>query len=216
VYLEVLRDCGALDVVFPEIAALFGVPQPEQWHPEVDSGIHALQVLDVAAELSPETTVRFAALVHDVGKGLTPREQWPRHIGHEEAGARLIERLCERLRVPNEHRELAVLVARHHARVHRAAELRPGTTLELLEATDAFRRPERFERLLLACEADARGRGAERRLEPYPQADLLRRARDAAATARPDAASVAGQPGPVIAERVRAARTEAIRLACAR
>jgi len=216
VYLEVLRSCGALDVVFPEIAALFGVPQPEKWHPEVDSGIHTLQVLDVAAELSPETTVRFAALVHDVGKGLTPRDQWPRHIGHEEAGARLIEQLCERLRIPNEHRDLAVLVARHHARVHRAAELRPGTTLELLEATDAFRRPERFERVLLACEADARGRGAERRAEPYPQADLLRRARDAAAAARPDPVAVEGQPGPVIAELVRAARTEAIRLACGR
>ena len=216
VYLEVLRSCGALDVVFPEIAALFGVPQPEKWHPEVDSGIHTLQVLDVAAELSPETTVRFAALVHDVGNGLTPRDQWPRHIGHEEAGARLIEQLCERLRIPNEHRDLAVLVARHHARVHRAAELRPGTTLELLEATDAFRRPERFERVLLACEADARGRGAERRAEPYPQADLLRRARDAAAAARPDPVAVEGQPGPVIAELVRAARTEAIRLACGR
>jgi tRNA nucleotidyltransferase (CCA-adding enzyme) len=214
VYLEVLRDCGALGVVFPEIAALFGVPQPEKWHPEVDSGIHTLQVLDVAAELSPETSVRFAALVHDVGKGLTPRDQWPRHIGHEEAGVRLIEHLCERLRIPNEHRDLAVLVARHHARVHRAAELKPGTTLELLEAADAFRRPGRFERLLLACEADARGRGAERRCEPYPQADLLRRARDAAAAARPDPASVEGQPGPVIAERVRAARTAAIRHAC--
>jgi tRNA nucleotidyltransferase (CCA-adding enzyme) len=120
------------------------------------------------------------------------------------------------LRIPNEHRDLAVLVARHHARVHRAAELRPGTTLELLEATDAFRRPERFERVLLACEADARGRGAERRAEPYPQADLLRRARDAAAAARPDPVAVEGQPGPVIAELVRAARTEAIRLACGR
>ena len=216
VYLDVLRSCGALEVVFPEIAALFGVPQPEKWHPEVDSGIHTLQVLDVAAELSPETTVRFAALVHDLGKGLTPRDQWPRHIGHEEKGARLIERLCERLRVPNEHRDLAVLVARHHARVHRAAELKPGTTLELLEATDAFRRPDRFERVLLACEADARGRGVERRSEPYPQADLLRRARDAAATARLDPTSVEGQPGSVIAERVRAARTEAIRLACDR
>jgi tRNA nucleotidyltransferase (CCA-adding enzyme) len=211
VYFEVLRACGALDAVFPEIAALFGVPQPPKWHPEIDTGVHTLQVLDVAAELATDTTVRFAALVHDVGKGLTPPEQWPRHIGHEEAGARLIERMCARLKVPNEHRELAVLVARHHALVHRAAELRPGTVLELLEATDAFRRPERFDRMLVACEADARGRGPERRAAPYPQAALLRRLRAAAAAARPAPGELEGQAGPVIAERVRAARIEAIR-----
>ena len=211
VYFEVLRACGALDAVFPEIAALFGVPQPPKWHPEIDTGVHTLQVLDVAAELATDTTVRFAALVHDVGKRLTPPEQWPRHIGHEEAGARLIERMCARLKVPNEHRELAVLVARHHALVHRAAELRPGTVLELLEATDAFRRPERFDRMLVACEADARGRGPERRAAPYPQAALLRRLRAAAAAARPAPGELEGQAGPVIAERVRAVRIEAIR-----
>jgi tRNA nucleotidyltransferase (CCA-adding enzyme) len=211
VYFEVLRSCGALDAVFPEIAALFGVPQPPKWHPEIDTGVHTLQVLDVAAGLATDTTVRFAALVHDVGKGLTPPDQWPRHIGHEEAGARLIERMCARLKVPNEHRDLAVLVARHHALVHRTAELRPGTVLELLEATDAFRRPERFDRMLVACEADARGRGPERRAAPYPQAALLRRLRTAAAAARPEPGELAGQAGPVIAERVRAARIEAIR-----
>jgi tRNA nucleotidyltransferase (CCA-adding enzyme) len=211
VYFEVLRACGALDAVFPEIAALFGIPQPAKWHPEIDTGVHTLQVLDVAAGLATDTTVRFAALVHDVGKGLTPPDQWPRHIGHEEAGARLIERMCARLKVPNEHRDLAVLVARHHALVHRAAELRPGTVLELLESTDAFRRPERFDRMLVACEADARGRGPERRAAPYPQADLLRRLRTAAAAARPAPGELAGQAGPVIAERVRAARIEAIR-----
>jgi tRNA nucleotidyltransferase (CCA-adding enzyme) len=211
VYFEVLRACGALDAVFPEIAALFGVPQPAKWHPEIDTGVHALQVLDVAAELATDTTVRFAALVHDVGKGLTPADQWPRHIGHEEAGARLIERMCARLKVPNEHRELAVLVARHHALVHRAAELRPGTVLDLLEATDAFRRPERFDRMLVACEADARGRGPELRSAPYPQAALLRRLRAAAAAARPAPGELEGQAGPIIAERVRAARIEAIR-----
>jgi tRNA nucleotidyltransferase (CCA-adding enzyme) len=211
VYFEVLRACGALDAVFPEIAALFGVPQPAKWHPEIDTGVHALQVLDVAAELATDTTVRFAALVHDVGKGLTPADQWPRHIGHEEAGARLIERMCARLKVPNEHRELAVLVARHHALVHRAAELRPGTVLDLLEASDAFRRPERFDRMLVACEADARGRGPELRSAPYPQAALLRRLRAAAAAARPAPGELEGQAGPIIAERVRAARIEAIR-----
>jgi tRNA nucleotidyltransferase (CCA-adding enzyme) len=211
VYFEVLRACGALEVVFPEIAALHGIPQPEKWHPEIDTGVHTLQVLEVSASLSPDTTVRFAALVHDVGKGLTPHDHWPRHIGHEEAGARLIETLCDRLRVPNEHRELAVLVARHHARVHRAAEQRPGTILELLELTDAFRRAGRFERFLLACEADARGRGPALRAAPYPQAGLLRRARDAAAAVKLDPEVLARDKGPIIAERMRAARIEAIR-----
>jgi tRNA nucleotidyltransferase (CCA-adding enzyme) len=210
-YFEVLRACGALAAVFPEVAALFGVPQPEKWHPEVDTGVHTLQVLEVAAELSPDTTVRFAALVHDVGKGLTPRSEWPRHIGHEEAGVNLIERLAARLKIPNEHRELAVMVARHHARVHRVGEQRPGTVLELLESTDAFRRGERFERFLLACEADARGRGPELRARPYPQAAQLRAARAAAASVRLDPAVIARDQGPVIAERMRAARIEAIR-----
>ena len=215
VYFEVLRDCGALAALFPEVAALYGVPQPPKWHPEIDTGLHTMQALEVAAGLSPDTTVRFASLVHDIGKGLTPREQWPRHLGHEEAGARLIEGLCNRLRVPNEHRDLAVLVARHHAKVHRAAELRPATMLELLEATDAFRRAERFDRLLLACEADARGRGLDLRAAPYPQARLLRRARDAAAGVRLDPGFIAGSTGPVIAERLRAGRMEAIREALA-
>lgn len=210
-FFEVLRDCGALAAVFPEIDALHGVPQPEKWHPEIDTGLHTMQVLEVAAELSGDTTVRFAALVHDVGKGLTPRAEWPRHIGHEEAGARLLEKMSERLRVPNEHRDLAVQVARHHTRVHRAAELRPGTILELLEMTDAFRRAGRFERLLLACEADARGRGPELRSAPYPQAGLLRRARAAAAAVKLDQEILAREQGPIIAERLRAARIEAIR-----
>jgi tRNA nucleotidyltransferase (CCA-adding enzyme) len=210
-YLEVLRACGALAAVFPEVDALFGVPQPPKWHPEIDTGVHTLQVLELAAELSPDTTVRFAALVHDVGKGLTPRGDWPRHIGHEESGARLIERMATRLRVPNEHRELAVLVARHHARVHRVAEQRPGTVLELLERTDAFRRRERFERLLLACEADARGRGPELRARPYPQAAFLRAALAAAAAVRLPPEVLERDPGPVIAERLHAARIEAIR-----
>jgi tRNA nucleotidyltransferase (CCA-adding enzyme) len=210
-YFAVLRSCGALEVLFPEVAALFGVPQPERWHPEIDAGIHTLQVLEVAAGLTADTTVRFAALVHDVGKGVTPRAEWPRHVGHEERGARLIEQLAARLRIPNEHRELALLVARYHARAHRVAEQRPSTVLELLELTDAFRRGERFERFLLACEADARGRGPELRERPYPQAARLRAALGAAAAARLDPDQLAGSPGPVIAERLRAARIEAIR-----
>jgi tRNA nucleotidyltransferase (CCA-adding enzyme) len=214
-YFAVLRDCGALAALFPEVAALYGVPQPPQWHPEIDTGLHTMQSLEVAASLSPDTTVRFASLVHDLGKALTPREQWPRHLGHEQAGARLIEGLCNRLKVPNEHRDLAVLVAIHHAKVHRAAALRPATMLELLEATDALRRADRFDRLLLACEADARGRGPELRAAPYPQARLLQRARDAAAGVRLDPAFIASSAGPAIAERVRAGRVEAIREALA-
>jgi tRNA nucleotidyltransferase (CCA-adding enzyme) len=210
-YFAVLRACGALAAVFPEIAALDGVPQPAKWHPEIDTGVHTMQVLDVAAELSADTTVRFAALVHDVGKGLTPREEWPGHIGHEARGAELIEQMAARLKVPNEHRDLAMLVARHHARVHRVREQRPGTILELLEVTDAFRRRDRFERLLLACEADARGRGPELRERPYPQAAWLRAALTAAAGVRLPPEVLQREPGPVIAERLRAARIEAIR-----
>ncbi len=213
VYFEVLRDCGALGSLFPELEALFGVPQPERWHPEVDAGLHTLQALDVAAELSADTSVRFAALTHDLGKGKTPQSEWPRHIGHEEAGVKLIVAMAGRLRIPNDHRDLAVLVARHHARVHRIAEQRPRTVLELLEMTDAFRRPERFERFLLACEADARGRGPDLRARPYPQAALWRRALAAAAAARPDPALLESGEGPAIAESVRATRVAAIRAA---
>ena len=211
VYFEVLRASGALAEVFPEVDALFGVPQPAKWHPEIDTGVHTLQVLDVAASLSRDTTVRFAALVHDVGKALTPRDQWPSHFGHEATGAKLIEKMAERLRVPTEHRDLAVLVARHHARVHRVGEQRPGTILELLEMTDAFRRGERFERFLLACESDARGRGPELRAAPYPQASQLRSALAAAGAVKLPPEILEKEKGPIIAERLRAARITAIR-----
>ncbi len=211
VYFEVLRTCGALAEVFPEVDALFGVPQPAKWHPEIDTGVHTLQVLEVAASLSRDTTVRFAALVHDVGKALTPRDQWPSHFGHEATGAKLIEKMAERLRVPTEHRDLAVLVARHHARVHRVGEQRPGTILELLEMTDAFRRGERFERFLLACESDARGRGPELRAAPYPQASQLRSALAAAGAVKLPPEILENEKGPIIAERLRAARITAIR-----
>ncbi len=210
-YLAVLRACGALAALFPEIDVLFGIPQPPRWHPEVDTGLHVIQALDIAAELSTDTLVRFAVLVHDVGKGLTPPDEWPRHIGHEESGATLIERMAERLRIPNEHRDLAVLVARYHARAHRVAEQRPIKVLELLELTDAFRRPERFERFLLACEADARGRGSELRTAPYAQGAQLRAARAAAASVRLDPAILERSLGPAIAEQLRGARVEAIR-----
>jgi tRNA nucleotidyltransferase (CCA-adding enzyme) len=213
VYFEVLRECGALAALLPELDRLFGVPQPEKYHPEIDTGVHTLQVLDVARELSRDTTVRFAALVHDLGKGVTPPEQWPRHIGHDHAGVALIARLCERLKVPNEHRELGIMASREHQRVHLAAELRDATVLDLLTATDAFRRPDRFEKLLLVCEADARGRGPLLRAQPYTQGALLRAWWQAAAAVKLDPQLLAQQVGPAIAQHLRAARIEAIRQA---
>ena len=157
-YFEVLRDCGALKKLFPEIDRLWGVPQPEKHHPEIDTGIHTMMVLTQAAKLSSDPKVRFAALVHDLGKGTTPKEQWPKHIEHESRGVPLVEALCDRYRIPNDYRELAIIVARYHLHYHRAEELRDDTFLKTLESLDAFRRPERFELFLLACEADSRGR----------------------------------------------------------
>jgi tRNA nucleotidyltransferase (CCA-adding enzyme) len=209
VFFQTLRDCGALAVIFPEIDALYGVPQPPKWHPEVDTGIHVMLAVRHAARTGAPTSVRFAVLMHDLGKAQTPREQWPSHRGHEEAGVPLVEKLSQRLRVPNGFRELAVLGARHHAAVHRAAELRPDTLLKLFEATDAFRRPERFAELLLVCESDARGRtGLEDR--PYPQAEYVRSARDGAAAAQLSDEERVGLQGPAIGARIRAKRLEAV------
>lgn len=157
-YFEVLRDCGALKKLFPEIDQLWGVPQPEKHHPEIDTGVHTMMVLTQAAKLSDDPKVRFAALVHDLGKGITPKEQWPKHIEHESLGVPLVEALCDRYRIPNDYRELAIIVTKYHLHYHRAAELRDETFLKTLESLDAFRRPERFELFLLACEADSRGR----------------------------------------------------------
>lgn len=157
-FFMVLRQCGALRRLLPEIDALFGVPQPPAHHPEGDSGVHTMMALDMAARLTGDRTIRFAALVHDVGKGSTPPAEWPRHLGHEVRGAAMVGPLVRRLAGPNAYGELGALVARWHITVVRAAELRPGTLLEVLEAADAFHRPERLEALLLACEADSRGR----------------------------------------------------------
>ncbi len=157
-FFRVLRDCGALARLFPEIDRLWGIPQPKKWHPEIDTGIHVMLVLDQAARLTPDTTVRFAALTHDFGKGTTPPEILPSHRGHEERSVALIQDFCQRFRVPRKYRELAITVARYHGLIHKVKELRPGTLLEVLEGTDAFRRPDRFDQILLACEADYRGR----------------------------------------------------------
>ena len=208
-FFRVLRDCGALRVIYPEIDSLFGVPQPPEWHPEIDTGVHTLMVLEQAARLSADTAVRFAATVHDVGKGTTPPAQWPRHPGHEERSVALIERIAARLRIPVGHRDLAIIVARYHGNVHRAFELRSQTVLEFLEKADAFRRPERYAQVLIACEADARGRtGFEGR--PYPQRDYLLAARDAAAAVKPAAADIAQLDGGQIAAQLRAQRLQAI------
>jgi tRNA nucleotidyltransferase (CCA-adding enzyme) len=209
VFFEVLRECGALKIIYPEIDALFGVPQPEKWHPEIDTGIHTMMVLDQAVLLSADVRVRFAALVHDLGKAKTPREEWPGYKGHEERSVALIESLSERLRLPNEYRELGVMVARYHGNVHRAFELRPQTILGILEKTDAFRRPERFAQALLACEADSRGRlGLEQ--VPYPQRPYLQAARDAAAAIKPTPQEIEEHAGPKIAERLHERRLHAI------
>ncbi|CNJ79029.1 multifunctional CCA addition/repair protein [Yersinia aldovae] len=175
IYFQVLRDCGALAVLFPEIERLFGVPAPEKWHPEIDTGIHTLMTLTIAAQLSPEVDVRFAALCHDLGKGLTPKEFWPHHHGHGPAGVKLVQQLCQRLRVPNPVRDLAKLVAEYHDLIHTVNKLRPETLLKLFDAIDVWRKPERLEQMILTSEADARGRtGFEE--NPYPQGDYLRAA----------------------------------------
>jgi tRNA nucleotidyltransferase (CCA-adding enzyme) len=209
VFFRVLRDCGALKVVYPEINALWGVPQPERWHPEIDTGVHTMMVLDQAALLSADTKVRFAALVHDLGKATTPHSEWPGHKGHEERSVVLIETLCDRLKLPGEYRDLSVIVARYHGNVHRAFELRPNTILGILEKVDAFRRAGRFTQALIACEADSRGRlGLEN--NPYPQRQYLQAARDAAATVKPTPEDLADNAGPLIAERVHQRRLKAI------
>jgi len=213
---EVLRACGALARVVPELDLLWGVPQPAGPHPEVDTGVHAMMVIDYAARTGASLCVRFAALVHDLGKGATPPAEWPRHIAHEEHSVRLVEQLCERLRVPTECRDLARIVAREHGLVHRALELRAGTITKLLERIDYARRPQRLESVLAACEADYRGRlGLESR--PYPQAQRLREAARAFASVDTAAIARAHAESPQrIREALHEARTRAIAevLAC--
>ncbi len=209
VFFETLRECGALRIVYPELDALFGVPQPERWHPEIDTGVHVMMVLDQAEKLSDDLEVRFAALVHDLGKGETDADKLPSHPGHEQRGIALILRVSKRLPVPRGCRELAVIVAEYHTHCHRAFDLRVPTILKVLEGTDAFRRPGRFEQFLITCEADARGRkGLEDR--NYLQADLFRGALAAAMAV--DTADIAARHEPErIPEAIRRARLSALR-----
>src|SRR4051812_24653654 len=210
---EILRECGALARVLPEVDRLWGVPQRADYHPEVDTGVHNMMVLDMSARLAAPLPVRFACLTHDLGKGTTPVDVLPKHIGHEQRSAKLLQTVCNRLRVPNECRELADVVAREHGNIHRSSEFAAAPVVRLLERCDAFRKPQRFEQVLLACECDARGRGGlEER--PYPQRQRLIAALTAARSV--DTATVAakardeGLSGEAIGERIQRARTQVV------
>jgi tRNA nucleotidyltransferase (CCA-adding enzyme) len=209
VYFQVLRECGALQAIFPEVDALFGIPQPAKWHPEIDCGLHTMMVLEQSANISQEAAVRFAALVHDLGKATTPKGQLPKHAGHEKRSVKLVKLLSRRLPVPASFRELGLLVAEFHAHCHRAFVLRSSTILKVLQRVDAFRRPERFEQFLQACEADARGRtGYEN--QPYPQGRYFRDAFAAASAVSIDAFATDGLSGRKIGELMEKNRIEAI------
>lgn len=209
VFIDVLRQCGALEVLLPEVQALFGVPQPPAHHPEIDSGIHTLSVLEQAARHHQPLTVRWACLLHDVGKGLTPVDKWPRHIAHEHTGLRLIKAVNERFKAPRDCQELALLVGEYHTHGHRAFELKASTLLDLLQRFDVYRRPQRFEEFIVACEMDAKGRlGLEER--PYPQADYLRGAAKAAQAVAVQPLLEQGFKGPELGEALKHERLRAI------
>jgi len=208
-FINALRDCGALQKILPELDRLFGVPQPEEHHPEIDTGIHTLLVLEQACLLSAESDVRFAALLHDLGKGTTPEAEWPSHIGHEARGADIVRKVCQRLRVPNEFRDLAERTARFHLHYHRALELKPATVVKTLEQLDAFRNPGRFEKFLLASEADARGRpGYENKA--FPQGAYLRQSLACASAINIDAIREAGYENLALANKIKEARVRAV------
>ena len=210
---DVLRECGALKVVLPEVDRLWGVPQRPEYHPEVDTGVHLMMVLDMAARLATTLTVRFACLVHDLGKGTTPADMLPRHIGHEQRSAKLLKGLCERLRVPTECRETADVVAREHGNIHRSGELGAAALVRLIERCDGIRKPARFDEILLACECDARGRlGFDE--APYPQRQRLREAlaavQSVATSVIAARAAESGVTGQKVGEIIHAARVRAV------
>lgn len=209
-FVEVLRECGALEELLPEVNRLFGVPQPEKYHPEIDTGTHLLMALDVAAELARgEANIVFAVLLHDLGKGITPQEELPSHRGHEVTGVPLVDSVCNRLRVPNAVHDLARKVCLLHLRCHRMLEARPLTALRLLEKLDAFRQPDLLPDFVAACEADYRGRkGLQAR--SYPQREYLQRVYRAASEIRARDLDLKGVSGPEVGERLRRARVEAI------
>lgn len=208
-YFAVLRQCGALSVLFPELDNLFGVPAPKQWHPEIDTGIHSLMTLDIATRLTDAPFVRFAALFHDVGKALTPPDLWPSHPGHGRGGVALIEQLCTRLKVPNQYRELARLVTEHHDIIHTIDKQSADTIIALFDAIDAWRKPERVSFLAIASEADARGRlGWQDNL--YPQAEQLHQLFDVAKSVSVSAIVAAGFQGMAVREELNRQRINAV------
>ncbi|ALK87598.1 multifunctional CCA addition/repair protein [Limnohabitans sp. 63ED37-2] len=210
---EVLRTCGALKVLLPELDRLWGVPQRPEYHPEVDTGVHMMLVMDMSARLNMPLPVRVACLMHDLGKGTTPADVLPRHIGHEGRSVKLLQKTCGRLRVPTDCKELAEVVAREHGNIHRSAEMGPEALMRLLDRCDAIRQPERFARVLQACECDARGRlGLEE--SAYPQAERLLKAQQAALSIETapiaQAAAAQGLKGPQIGEQISKARIRAV------
>lgn len=212
IFLSVLKECGALAVVLPELDALFGVPQPEKWHPEIDTGIHTLMVTQQAALLSQDLPTRFAAQVHDLGKGVTPESEWPSHRMHCHTGIKLIKKLCARVKVPNEYRDLALLVCEHHTNIHRAPELRAQTFIKIFDKMDVWRKPERLEPILLCCKADHAGRlGLES--EPYPQKACFEMAFDVAKNVDVKEVVAAGFKGAEIREELSKRRIEAVKSA---
>jgi tRNA nucleotidyltransferase (CCA-adding enzyme) len=214
----VLRDCGALQVLLPEVARLWGVPQPEAHHPEIDTGVHLMMVLDMAATLNAPLPVRFACLMHDLGKGTTHADVLPRHLGHEERSVKLLLPVCERLRVPTDCKDLAVIVAKEHGNIHRSAELNAAAVMRLLERCDAIRKPQRFYDALLACECDARGR-LGKQADAYPQRERLAKALQAALSVATEPiatnALATGTSGPKIGEMIAKERVKAIASALA-
>ena len=204
-----MRDCGALERILPELDRLFGVPQPEEHHPEVDTGIHTLMVLQQACRLSDDTEVRFAALMHDLGKGVTPESEWPNHIEHEARGADIVLDVCNRLRIPNEYRDLAERTARYHLHYHRALELKPSTVVKTLEQLDAFRKPRRFEKFLLASEADARGRPGHEN-NTFPQGRFFRKAYEQACKVDVSSLVEQGYNNRALAEKIRQERVRLV------
>jgi tRNA nucleotidyltransferase (CCA-adding enzyme) len=209
VFFQTLRDCGALARVMPEVDALFGVPQRADYHPEVDSGVHTLMCVDAGARMGFGLPVRVSALLHDLGKAKTPRMEWPSHKGHEARGVPLVEKFCERLRVPAECRDLAVIHTREHLRIHQVRELRPETLLEMLERVDLHRRPERFAQLLQACLCDARGRTGYENCD-YPQAPYLERAAQVVTGVQAKDLASAGLTGEAFGAELRKRRLDAL------
>jgi tRNA nucleotidyltransferase (CCA-adding enzyme) len=207
---EVLRSCGALQKILPELDRLWGVPQPEQHHPEIDTGVHVMMVIDYAASQNFSLSIRFAALMHDLGKGTTPREVLPKHIGHEQRSANLLKEVCQRLRVPNDCKELGMMTAKFHGKLHQAPQMRPATLLEFLIELDAIRQPDRFKDFLKACEADSRGRTGYADCQT-PAAELMLKVLNAAAAVDAGAVAMACEEAEQIKVKVFEARLEAVK-----